>query len=177
MILSPLQRLGRLQAANPALGTRVRVCWELEQCTSPMRCLYSAELTPELLLPCEQEDEECKTSSLASAVAAASYSEAVCSHGTLPEVATPMSAMTASSGSDSSEQPCGILWSNLKQATVRDHGQNHELNAATAATNQHATFGAPGQATPSRLAGRLKSAWTRIDAWCIKYLTANKENQ
>ena len=173
MILSPLQRLGRLQAANPALGTRVRVCWELEQCTSPMRCLYSAELTPERLLPCEQEDEECQTSSLDSAVAAASYSKAVCFHGTLLEAAIPMSAVTASSGSDSSEQQCGILWSNSKQATVR----TRDRNAAFVLMNQHATSGVPGQGILSRLAGRLKSAWTRIDAWCIKYLTANKENQ
>lgn len=173
MILSPLQRLGRLQAANPALGTRVRVCWELEQCTSPMRCLYSAETTPEQLLPCEQEDEECKTSSLDSAVAAASYSEAACSHGTQPEVATPISAVTASSGSDSSEQQCEVVWSNLKQATVR----TRDRNAAFVLMNQPELSGAPGQGTLSRLAGRLKSAWTRIDAWCIKYLTANKENQ
>lgn len=57
MILSPLQRLGRLQSQDLSLATRVRTCWELERCTSPMRCLCSAETTPEQLLPCEQEDD------------------------------------------------------------------------------------------------------------------------
>lgn len=162
MILTPLQRLARLQASNPSLSTRVRQCWELEQCTSPMRCLYSAELTPENLLPCELEvDLWPHLINCAGAGVASCGSEAECSPGTPPSGATPMSVANANYGESFSVRQREAQWSSLQQATALSRIRS----AATALQLQQETYGTPGQGMLSRMGRYLKLGWRRVRGW------------